>query len=242
MSCIVPYTWKVNLSTHLLSVCTHSVFQGLLRAKCLACIICNPHRTLQGSYSHSSLQKRKQILRGQETCPRSRATKWQSQSLNPSVSNSNPVFLLSYEVASNTTWAFSHLPRNSENPTEGQVECFLLSPGPVLGVVCTARPNTSTQCSLPVCVLSCFSRVWVFALRTVALQVPLSMGFSKQGYWSGLPCPPPGDLPYSGIEPEVLKFPALIGGFFTTSATWEAHRTVIMGKLYSMGQVTASLL
>ena len=48
---------------------------------------------------------------------------------------------------------------------------------------------------------------------TVALQAPLSMGFPKQVYWSGLPFPSPGDLPNSGIEPES---PALTGGFFTT--------------------------
>ena len=47
------------------------------------------------------------------------------------------------------------------------------------------------------------------------------MGFSRQEYWSGLPCLPPGDLPNPGIKPESLKFPALAGGFFTTSATWE---------------------
>ena len=38
-------------------------------------------------------------------------------------------------------------------------------------------------------------------LRTVACQAPLSLGFSRQEYWSGLPCPPPGDLPDPGIEP-----------------------------------------
>ena len=47
---------------------------------------------------------------------------------------------------------------------------------------------------------------------TVACQAPLSMGFSRQEYWSGLPCPPPGDLPDPGIEPVT---PALAGGFFT---------------------------
>ena len=47
---------------------------------------------------------------------------------------------------------------------------------------------------------------------------PLSMGFSRQEYWSGLPCPPLGDLPDTGIEPMSLKSPALAGGFFTTSA------------------------
>ena len=45
------------------------------------------------------------------------------------------------------------------------------------------------------------------------------MGFSKQEYWSGLPCPPPGDLPDPGIEP---TSPALTGRFFIASATWEA--------------------
>ena len=47
-----------------------------------------------------------------------------------------------------------------------------------------------------------FSRVQLFAtLWTVACQAPLSMGFSRQEYWSGLPCPSPEDLPDPGIEP-----------------------------------------
>ena len=54
---------------------------------------------------------------------------------------------------------------------------------------------------------------------TVALQAPLSMGFFKQEYWSGLPCPPPGDLPEPGTKPMSLTSPALAGGFFTTSVT-----------------------
>ena len=49
--------------------------------------------------------------------------------------------------------------------------------------------------------------------QTVARQAPLSMGFSRQEHWSGLPFPPPGDLPHPGIAP---AFPALAGGFFTT--------------------------
>jgi len=48
------------------------------------------------------------------------------------------------------------------------------------------------------------------------------MGFSKQEYWSGLPCPPPGDLPNPGIKPRSLTTPALAGRFFTTSTTWKA--------------------
>ena len=56
---------------------------------------------------------------------------------------------------------------------------------------------------------------------TLALQAPLSMGFSRQQYWSGLPFPSVGDLPHPEIEPMSLTSPALAGRFFTTSATWE---------------------
>ena len=56
---------------------------------------------------------------------------------------------------------------------------------------------------------------------TVADQAPLSMGCSRQEYWSALPCPPPGDLPNPGIKPTSFATPDLAGGFFTTSATWE---------------------
>ena len=49
----------------------------------------------------------------------------------------------------------------------------------------------------------------------------LAMGFSRQEYWSGLPCPPPEDLPDPGIEPASLVSPALAGSFFTTRATWK---------------------
>ena len=58
--------------------------------------------------------------------------------------------------------------------------------------------------------LSCFSHVWLFGtLWTVARQGLLSMGFSRQEYWSGLPCPPPGVLPNLGNEPTSLVSPAL---------------------------------
>ena len=71
------------------------------------------------------------------------------------------------------------------------------------------------------CVLSLFSHVRFFAtLGTVALQAPLSMGFSRQEYLSG---PPPGNLPDSGIECTSPVSPALAGEFFTTSTTWEAQ-------------------
>ena len=114
----------------------------------------------------------------------------------------------------------------SSTPTQ---ECRLLalpSPKPPLhslpGLGSLAKgwgPRTQS-----VCVLSRFSCVRLCAtLWTTAHQAPLSMGFSRQEYWSGLPCPPPGDLPDSGIEPRSLMSPALAGGFLTASATWEAE-------------------
>jgi len=55
----------------------------------------------------------------------------------------------------------------------------------------------------------------------VACKAPLSMGLSRQEYWSGLLCSPPGGLPDGGIKPASLAFPALAGGLFTARATWE---------------------
>ena len=72
------------------------------------------------------------------------------------------------------------------------------------------------------CVLSRFSHVHLFAAPwTVAHQAPLPVGFSTQEHWNGLPCPSPRNLPTPGIEPVSLTSPALAGGLFTTSATWE---------------------
>ena len=68
--------------------------------------------------------------------------------------------------------------------------------------------------------LSRFSLVQLFATpSSVAHQAPLSMGFSRPEYWSGLPFPPPEELPNPGIEPASLRSPALAGGFFITSAS-----------------------
>ena len=58
------------------------------------------------------------------------------------------------------------------------------------------------------------------------------MGFSRQEYWSGLPCPPPGDLPDPGIKPESLTSPALAGGFFTISATGEVERLPLVTAFF----------
>ena len=72
--------------------------------------------------------------------------------------------------------------------------------------------------------LSHFSDVWLFAtLWTLAHQAPLSMGFFRQEYWSGLSFPPPGDLPDPGIEPLPLMSSASAGRFFTTRAPWQSH-------------------
>ena len=67
-----------------------------------------------------------------------------------------------------------------------------------------------------------FSCVWLFATPwIIACQALLSMEFSRQEYWSGMPFPPPEDLSDTGIEPVFLASPALAGRFFTTSSTWE---------------------
>ena len=73
-----------------------------------------------------------------------------------------------------------------------------------------------------------FSHVQLFVtLWTVACQVPSSMGFSRQEYCSGLPCLPPEDLPDLGTERASLISLALAGGFFITSAMWEAHFRIL---------------
>ena len=97
-----------------------------------------------------------------------------------------------------------------------------------------------------VCVPSHCSHVWLFAtLWTEAHWAPLSMKFSRQEYWSGLPCPPPGHLPDPGIEPKSVTLPALAGQLFTMSATWEAS-CLISGNCFWLlslrcnGKITTS--
>ena len=90
------------------------------------------------------------------------------------------------------------------------------------------------------CVLSHFSFVQFFSTPwNVAHQAPLSMGFSRQEYWSGLPCPPPGDLPDPEIQPISLMY-ALAGGFFTINATWETF-LLIDPKCVTAAAAAASL-
>ena len=68
-------------------------------------------------------------------------------------------------------------------------------------------------------------------LWAVAHQALLSMGFSRQEYWSGFSWPLPGDLPDPGTEPKSLMSPAFAGRFFATSATQEAQVLVAQSRL-----------
>ena len=96
-----------------------------------------------------------------------------------------------------------------------------------------SRPHilAAVSSSSPTCfselfdMVSHFSRARLFVTPwSVAGQAPLSMEFSRQEHWSGLPCPPPGDPPEPGIEPASLMSLTLAGRFFTTSATWAASQ------------------
>ena len=84
------------------------------------------------------------------------------------------------------------------------------------------------------------SHVRLFATPwTVAYQASLSMGFSRQECWSGLPFPSPGDLPDPGIESVSLTSPAFTGVFLTSSTTWEApyHRLTISNSPSHWGPI-----
>ena len=66
--------------------------------------------------------------------------------------------------------------------------------------------------------------------RTIVCKATLSLEFSRQEYWSGLPFPHPGDFPNPGIKPVSTVSPALAGGFLTPSTTWQAqyHRKYVL--------------
>ena len=92
-----------------------------------------------------------------------------------------------------------------------------------------------------VCALVCAQSlgcVWLSAtLWTVAHQAPLSIGFSRHEYWSGLLFPPPGDVAVPGIE---LASPALAGGFFHQWATWEALKASQRESFWLKPKVTGN--
>ena len=82
------------------------------------------------------------------------------------------------------------------------------------------------------CPLSHFSRVRLFGtLWTVAPQAPLSMGFTRQEHWGGLPCPPPGDLPSPGIESSVSSAPALQADSLLLSHQGSPYGTAVMPQI-----------
>ena len=93
---------------------------------------------------------------------------------------------------------------------------FIISSNHVLTIV-------TEKCEIMhVCMLSHFSYAQLFVAQwTVVHQALLSMGFSRQEYWSRLPCPLPGYLPNPGIKPASLGVPALTRRFFTNNTTWK---------------------
>ena len=96
-------------------------------------------------------------------------------------------------------------------------------------VLTLKKPGLSCVLALCVCVCVCvcvyvFSHVQLSVTPwTVTHQAPLSIEFSRQEYWNGLPFPPPGDLPDSGIKPASLVSLALAGRFFTTVPPGKPH-------------------
>ena len=90
------------------------------------------------------------------------------------------------------------------------------------------RPSASPECGVWWWCSVARSCLTLCDPWTVAQLAPLSMGFSRQEYWSGLPFPSPGDLPDPGMEPASLVSPALAGGFFATG-------TAVINKLANRG-------
>ena len=86
----------------------------------------------------------------------------------------------------------------------------------VLHVLQLKRSQMLQLAVLHACMLSLQSCPTLRSLMHCSRQAPLSMGFSRQEHWSGLPCPPPGGLPDPGMEPTFLMSPAVAGGFSTT--------------------------
>ena len=96
--------------------------------------------------------------------------------------------------------------------------------------------SIQSMCCVCVCaVLSCFSCVWLCTIPwTVTRQAPLSLEFSRQEYWSGLPFPSPGDLLDPEIKTTSLMFSSLAGRFFTTSEAMAPHSSTLAWKIPQM--------
>ena len=112
---------------------------------------------------------------------------------------------------------------NNRQFTSSQVGNFPAGMNYSLGKVRPGYTIFLVICLCTMCMLSHFSHVWLCATPwTVAHQPPLSMGFFRQEYWNGWPCPPPGDLPDPGMEASSLASPALAESSLPLGATWEA--------------------
>ena len=105
------------------------------------------------------------------------------------------------------------------SPTQTPIVCWCCDP-----LFCPHPTGTLDLYGyVQACVLSCFSSVQLcVTLWTIDRQAPLSTGFSRQEYWSGLSCPSPGDLPNPGIEPSSLSFPKSGRPVLYHCTTWEA--------------------
>ena len=87
----------------------------------------------------------------------------------------------------------------------------------------TATLELGAWCPVSACMLSPFRCIQLCETQSTAVhKAPLSVRFSRRESWSGLPCPPPGDLPDPGVKPASLMSPASAGGLFPPSATWGA--------------------
>ena len=126
-----------------------------------------------------------------------------------------------------TTWECQHYISINQNKNKNRkqqdkpVPSLLLAPCnegwlPLVFIIVHAQSLSHVQL---------FETPW-----TIACQAPLSMGLSRQEFWSGLSFPPPWYLPYPGIEHVSPVSAALTGKFFTTSATWGAQISVILIK------------
>ena len=113
---------------------------------------------------------------------------------------------------------FSCLKKGSQSQCLGQISQGRDQPGN--SISCHRDHSPYLRCLLHAKLLQLCVLLFV-APWTVGQQSPLSMGFSRQEYWSGLTCLPP-DLPDPEVEPASLTSPALVGRFFTTGTTWEA--------------------
>ena len=128
---------------------------------------------------------------------------------------------LSWEINMETVQNFSHLPYVH---THRQM-VVSKSNHRLPYIPCTIYGDISFFSGSPRCMhaKSLQSCLTLWDPMDVAHEAPLSMRFSRQECYSGLPYPPPGDLPNPGIKPVSLTSPTLAGGFFTTNTTWEVQ-------------------